>query len=187
MTLDELNEKLTQNSIDTSDWWSSGKKDIQSLLDELNKWRCELEVIDWVLTRIISLVWVDIYHTDNNDLKYNLREIKQVLKNGTEVINDFDHSVWLKMEGTETPITAMRRWMREILKLKWFVDIKKWTKNRINKTSKSYPGLASQYIRYWFSAKLNNDQFNPDWYIDKQKDKTFYFEWNRVEKSEEEK
>lgn len=186
MVLKELNEKLNESWIDISDWGKGNHKDIKSLQQELQNWECSLEVLDWVLTRVVSLVWVDIFHTDKNGVKYNLRETKQVFKNGTEESRNFEHSVGEKMEWNETPITAMRRWLRDVLDLKGFVDIKKWTQNRMSKLSTSYPGLTSQYVRYWFTAKLNNDQFKPEGYIEKQKDKTLYFEWNIVEEVEEE-
>jgi hypothetical protein len=46
-----------------------------------------------VLTRVINLVGVDIFHTNKEGVLFNLRETKQVLKNGTETVREFEHSV----------------------------------------------------------------------------------------------
>ena len=60
---------------------------------EITKGECKLEVIDGVLTRVINLVGVDIFHTNKEGVLFNLRETKQVLKNGTETVREFEHSV----------------------------------------------------------------------------------------------
>ena len=186
MDLTELNEKLKENGIDTSNWGKWSTKDLKSLQNEITKGECKLEVIDWVLTRVVNLVWVDIFHTNKEGVLYNLREIKQVLKDGTENIREFEHSVWEKILWNETPISAMRRWIHDVLSVDNFVDIRKGTQNRLSKASKSYPNLNNLYNRFWFTAKLNNDQFKSKWYTEVKKDKTSYFEWNIIEVEVEE-
>lgn len=181
MALTELNEKLNENGIDISAWGKWDSKDLKSLQNEITKGECKLEVIDGVLTRVINLVGVDIFHTNKEGVLFNLRETKQVLKNGTETVREFEHSVWEKMVWNETPISAMRRWIHDILSVENFVDIRKGTQNRLSKASTSYPNLSVLYNRFWFTAKLNNDQFKSKGYIETKKDKTTYFEWNIVE------
>ena len=127
------------------------------------------------------LVGVDIFHTNKEGVLFNLRETKQVLKNGTETVREFEHSVWEKMVWNETPISALRRWIHDVLSVDNFVDIRKGTQNRLSKASTSYPNLSVLYNRFWFTAKLNNDQFKSKWYTEVKKDKTTYFEWNIVE------
>ena len=93
MDLTELNEKLKENGIDTSNWGKWSTKDLKSLQNEITKGECKLEVIDWVLTRVVNLVWVDIFHTNKEGFLYSLGEIKQVLKDGIDNIREFEHWV----------------------------------------------------------------------------------------------
>jgi hypothetical protein len=46
--------------------------------------------------------------------------------------------------------------------------------------SPSYPGLKSHHIYHNFEVSLNDQQFNPDGYIEDQEDKTTYFIWEEI-------
>jgi hypothetical protein len=36
------------------------------------------------------------------------------------------------------------------------------------------------HYRYWFKAILTDEQYNPEWYIEKQEDKDTYFVWKKI-------
>ncbi len=178
MKISEIKQMLTYNKIDYSDWWIGNTKNIESLLDEINKWESSLEVVDGILTRIVKVVWAEVKYKSSENKKYSLIEEKQVFRNGSERIRDYgSYPLWEKMKMGEDPIEAMRRWIKEELWIMDIVNIKYDEENKNIEKSKSYPNLLSQYIRYYFTVNITDNQFNKDWYIEMQEDKKTYFSW----------
>ena len=178
----ELIELLRASSIDFSMWWKWKTKTLKSLYLEIKKGETILDYDEnWKILRKLQVVWADIFYTSPEWIVFNLREKKQVFNDNRWVrYRKFDYSVWEKMIIGESPIEAMRRWIKEELGIMSIVDIKEWKQDQQLWDSNSYPGLPTDHYRYWFKAILTDEQYNPDWYIEYQKDKTTFFEWRNI-------
>lgn len=178
MKINEIEQMLTDNNIDYSNWWTGSTKSLESLLNEINDWESSLEVVKGILTRVVKVVWAEVKYESSENKKFRLIEEKQVFKNGSERTRDYGwYPLWEKMKMDEEPIGAMRRWIQEELWIMDIIDIEYDEENEDLRKSKGYPDLLSQYIRYYFTINLRDNQFNKDWYIEIQEDKKTYFSW----------
>lgn len=55
-----------------------------------------------------------------------------------------------------------------------------WRDRTSFRGSNSFPGLNTQYIVHKVDAALGGDQFKPEGYVERQKDKDVYFKWRKV-------
>lgn len=181
-TINTLRKQLSAGGIDTSSWGTGQAKTLAHL-------QREIELGETVLTtgkngellRKVVGGGADIYYQSPDGKRYRLKEDRQIFKDGRERRRDLGQAVSEKMKPGEDPQTAMIRGVEEELGISGKILLTATGTVEERVSSPSYPGLESQYIRHTFQVTLNDEQFNPEGYVEEQVDKSTYFVWEEVE------
>lgn len=178
----KLEQQLKQAGIDISSWGTGEAKTLEDLKKEIE---CGETVLvtgkKGELLRKVEVCDANVYYISPEGKKYLLREDKQVFKDGRVRRRHLGQSVSEKMKPGEKPADAMIRGIQEELGIKGKIAITEIGTDEQTIGSPSYPGLQSQYIHHKYEVFLNAEQFNPDGYVEEQKNKTTYFVWEEVE------
>ena len=180
ITEDDLVSKLKEYSIPIEYWGKGYAKTIGHLLDELKNDECVIIDKDGYLVRYIEFVGIRVYYKDGNDT-WVLKEDRQEFKDGRVRRRTMPSSVSEKMKFGEDPMLSAIRGIKEELD----IDV---TENQLIKRreldydggSQSYPGLKSKYKGHQYTCYLKSHQFNPDGYVEVQKDKSTFFVWEKI-------
>lgn len=175
-----LKEILHKYNIPIDLWGTGQSKTINNLLDELENNECSLEESDNKITRYIEFVGVKIYYT-KGDEKFILKEDRQEFNDGRNRRRNMPNSVSEKMIFGEDPVVASIRGVKEELGIK--IDENQLIKHsnlNYNGGSLSYPGLETKYKGHKFICNLIDTQYNPNGYIEIQKDKKTFFIWKKI-------
>lgn len=177
----DLTNKLKKYDIPVELWGTGKSKTIKHLLDELNGDECYLEESENKITRYIEFVGVKIYYTDENDVRWALKEDRQEFNDGRTRRRNMPSSVSEKMKFGEDPLVGAIRGIKEELG----IDIKahQLTKRRdlhYNGGSLSYPGLDTKYKGHQYNCQIEKEQFDSNGYIEIQKDKKTFFNWVKI-------
>jgi hypothetical protein len=180
-TIEDLSLKLKEYGIPYDSWGKGHAKTVGHLLDELKNEECSVIDEQGYLVRYIEFVGIKIFYKDKNGNKYYLKEDRQIFKDGRERRRIMQSSVSEKMKfGEDAEISAVRGIEEELgIKIDQAQLIKK---NNLSYDggSQSYPGLKSKYKGHVFICNLRHDQYNPIGYIERQKDKSTYFIWEKI-------
>ncbi len=133
------------------------------------------------LVRYIEFVGIKIYYVDKDEELWILKEDRQEFRDGRIRRRDMPSSVSEKMKFGENPMIAAVRGIKEELGVE--IEESQLTKRRdldFNGGSISYPGLRAKYKGHQFICYLNHNQFNPNGYIELQKDKSTFFTWKKI-------
>jgi len=181
---DVLKKQLADAGIDISSWGTGQAKTLAHLQEEIKSGETILITGETgKLLRKVVIVGADIYYRSSSGEEYRLREDRQVFKkDGRERRRDLGQAVSEKMKPDQDPKTAMIYGIQEELGISGKINLTKTGTDEQKTISFSYPGLEAQYIRYKFQAVLNDEQFNPDGYVEEQPDKSTYFIWEEVKK-----
>ena len=178
---DELISLLEEFNIPLQKWGTEGYKTINHLWNELLDKECVLSEKDGKLIRDVEFVGAKIIYKKDG-VNYRLWEDRAVFNDGRIRIRQIPHSMAEKFKSGENPKDALIRGLEEELGIEinnnQFVY---YDKNRFENNG-DYPGIHSFHNGYYYFIPLNDKQFNPKGYIEKQKDKTNYFVWRKVEK-----
>jgi hypothetical protein len=168
------------NNINLGLWGIGEAKTAAHLVDEVQEGEAILEIVDGCILRKIQPISIAIYSPTQP--KLILREVKQVFNDGRVRERNLPDkcSVAEKVNVlyNETPEKAAIKGILEELKIQ--VDPSQLIyKRQYSKTgpSRSYPGIITEKEIHIFECKFTQDQFNPDGYIEEQKDKTNHFKW----------
>lgn len=180
ITEDDLVSKLKEYSIPIEYWGKGYAKTIGHLLDELKNDECVIIDKDGYLVRYIEFVGIRVYYKDGDDT-WVLKEDRQEFKDGRVRRRTMPSSVSEKMKFGEDPMLSAIRGIKEELD----IDV---TENQLIKRreldydggSQSYPGLKSKYKGHQYTCYLKSHQFNPDGYVEVQKDKSTFFVWEKI-------
>lgn len=164
------------------DIWGTGKsKTTQHLLNEIEEEECTLVEEDGGLVRYIEFVGIKIFYTDKDGFRWFLKEERQEFNDGRIRRRNIPNSVSEKMKFGEDPLISAIRGIREELG----VDIKghQLSKRRdlhYDGGSTSYPGLDTKYKGHRFLCEFKDEDFNPNGYIEIQRDKKTFFVWEKI-------
>lgn len=176
-----LRNQLEAAGISTSEWGKGEAKTLRHLVQELDEGDCTLLVdAQGALTRTVVVGGANVFYNSPEGVRYRLLEEKQVFTDGRERKRDLGHAVSEKMKPGEDPTDAMVRGIREELGIHGEIAITYQGQMEKTITSPSYPGLTSRYLNHKFTVHLQDAQFNPDGYVEKQSDKTTYFVWEKL-------
>jgi hypothetical protein len=176
-TIGELTNTLTKFSVPIDSWGTGESKSIDHLFDEIKNGECHVEDAGGYLVRYIEFVGIRIFYKENDEI-WHLKEDKQVFNDGRTRRRNIPSSVSEKMKFGEDPRLSSVRGIKEELG----VDIEepqliKMRDINYNGDSLSYPGLKSIYKGYQFTCYLTKEQYDPNGYIEVQKDKSTFFKW----------
>lgn len=176
-----LERQLKNAGIDNSTWGTGQAKTLANLQKEIESGETVLVTgKEGELLRKVVVGSADIYYVSPDGKKYRLKEEKQVFKDGRERRRDLGAAVSEKMKPDEDPKGAMIRGIQEELGINGEITLTETGADNQTIISPSYPDLQSQYIRHKFEAVLNDEQFNPEGYVEEQSDKSTYFVWEEV-------
>jgi hypothetical protein len=177
----DLEVLLQESGIDLSLWGKGEAKTLGHLQKEINEGETNLvKDNEGKLLRKVLVGGTDVFYTSSEGKKFKLKEEKQVFKDGRERRRDLGQAVLEKIKPDEDPKEAMIRGVKEELGIEGDLEmLDKGTEEKYV-MSPSYPGLQSQYVRFKFEITLDDNQFNPDGYIENQADKSTYFIWEEI-------
>lgn len=177
-------QQLEDAGIDVSNWGKGGAKTIEHLQREIDSGEAELVTNEQgELLRKVTIGQADVFYISPEGKKFYLKEEKQIFKDGRKRERELDPSIAEKMKPDESPAEAIERGIREELGVEGELEIKQIGVDEEINESPSFPGLKSQYSLYKFEAMFNDDQFNPDGYIEEQEDKNTYFVWEELDEN----
>lgn len=187
--LSALQQRLRGAGIDTAEWGTGAGKTLEHLQKEIEGGETVLVTgEDGELLRRVVVGGADVFYTSPDGKRYRLSEDRQVFADSDgedgesrERRRNLGHSVSEKMKPNEDPEEAMVRGIREELGVEGEIDLTATGTEEQLRSSPSYPGLQSQYIRHGFEATLSDQQFRPEGYVEIQEDKSTYFVWKEVE------
>ena len=176
-----LKNQLKIAGIDVAKWGIGEAKTINHLKREIEEGEIEL-VIDTNgrLFRKVEVSGADVLYTSPEGKKYRLKESKQIFKDGRERHRDLGQAVSEKIKLNEKPTEAIIRGITEELGINGPISFTNIGIEQKVIDSPSYPGFLSQFTTHKFRLELNDEQFNPKGYIEKQSDKNTYFIWEEV-------
>ena len=173
-------DMLKKYNIDTDLYGTGTFKTIGHLYKEIEEGETILSEENGNLVRMVEFVGARIlYKLDGKWLR--LYESKQVFKDGrVRKRVHMPYSAAEKFKTGEDPKEVIVRGIKEELGL----DITKEQftfYNRVEtENNDDYPGILSKHIGHEFLVVLNESQYNPDGYIERQSDKDVYFEWRSI-------
>ena len=180
-TIEELESKLKEYNIPYENWGKGYAKTVNHLLDELKNDECAIIDEQGYIIRYIEFVGVRVFYKDKSGVKYQLKEDRQVFKDGRERRRTMQSSVAEKMKfGEDADLSAVRG-IKEELGID--IDPNQLIKRRdlfYDGGSQSYPGLKSKYKGHVFNCTLIDSQYKPEGYVEVQKDKSTYFIWEKM-------
>lgn len=170
-------QMLKNKGIDTELYGTGTFKTIGHLYQEIHEGETELTDEDGQLVRRVQFVGARIlYKKDGEWLR--LYEEKQIFKDGRERRRtNMPYSAAEKFKSGEDPKEVIVRGMKEELKLDITKDQFTFYNKKEIENNDDYPGIKSFHIGYEFLVVLNDEQYNPDGYIERQSDKDVYFTW----------
>ena len=177
-SIEDLKRKLVEFSIPVEEWGTGYAKTIEHLYNEILEEESIIKEIDGYLVRQIEYVGVRVLYKDENEITWLLKEDRQEFKDGRTRRRNMESSVSEKMKfGEDSTISAIRG-IKEELGIDVSMDqLIKQRPHFYDGGSQSYPGLKSKYKGNHFTCYLNDNQFNPDGYVENQKDKSTFFIW----------
>jgi hypothetical protein len=169
----DLKSYLMNYGIPVDEWGKGYAKTIGHLEKEIESEECSLVEDNGTLIREIEFVMCEIFY---NDLK--LKEEKQIFKDGRERTRVKESSMSEKMKIGEDPLNSLIRGIEEELGVNVREDqlISQGVIRR-ESVSESFPGLTTRYLGHKFSCVFDDSQYNPEGYVEHQKDKSTYFIW----------
>jgi len=170
-------QMLKDKGIDIQLYGTGTFKTIGHLYQEIEEGETELTDENGQLVRRVQFVGARIlYKKDGEWLR--LYEEKQIFKDGRERRRtNMPYSAAEKFKSGEDPKEVIVRGMKEELKLDITKDQFTFYNKKEIENNDDYPGIKSFHIGYEFLVVLNDEQYNPDGYIERQSDKDVYFTW----------
>ncbi|CAG7580841.1 MAG: putative GDP-mannose mannosyl hydrolase [uncultured marine phage] len=179
-SMEELVEYLKKFNIPLHRYGTGGYKTVAHLLAEIKEGETVLTEKDGKLHRDVEFIGARVIYKKDGDT-FRLYEEKQVFKDGrTRVRSKMPYSMAEKFKSGEDPKEGIIRGFKEELDVVITKDqFAFYNKVNIDEDS-DYPGILSHHIGHEFIVMFNDDQYNPDGYIERQSDKDVYFGWRKV-------
>lgn len=179
ISAETLRWHLVRADIPVSEWGQGSAKTLEHLLQEIKNGESQISISPDAtrIKREVSVAWLDVLHLSANGTVLALREARQEYSDGRVRKRSLDWSLGEKMMPNENPATAAARALQEELGVAEPETLHFLGSEKTKHTADSYPGLESHYNMHTFVATLDEAAFNPSGYIERQADKTNYYEW----------
>ena len=177
--LPQLIEILHAAGIDTSLFGKGSAKTLKDLKKEIDLGESILLYnANNELIRCVEIVTADVFYRDDNGNIWQLKEEKQIFKDGRIKIRVREKALSEKVRPGENSHEAIRRGLKEELGISP-KEIERKEKSLQSFISWSYPGLQSTYISHHFIVEIEEKDFHRDGYREEQEEKTIYFVWEK--------
>lgn len=182
-TLEELKSYLSGFNIPLEKYGTGTYKTVNHLLNEIKEGETKLVEEGEELHRYVEFIGARVIYKDKDNQLWRLYETNQVFKDGRKrVRKNMPYSMAEKFKGGEDPKMGAIRGMKEELGIDISKDQFVFYNTKVIREDGDYPGIKSIHKGHEFLVILNDDQFDPDGYIERQPDKNVYFGWKRVSK-----
>jgi len=176
-----LRSQLENAGINISNWGTGKAKTIEHLQKEIEEGETVLTTNEnGELIRNLNVVSSDIYYISKEGKQYRLKEEKQVFQDGRERKRGLEYAISEKIKADEDPEKAIIRGIEEELGIEGDIKTNKIEIEINTIESPSYPGLKTEYNIHKFKTILNEKQFNPNGYIERQDGLTTFFVWEEI-------
>jgi hypothetical protein len=176
LTKKSLEDYLLKFKIPISEWGSGSSKTINHLLKEIIRGETKLIEENNDLIREVSALSIIVTYKN-----LILKEDYQEFNDGRVRRRKMEASVAEKMDKNDKNIIeSVKRGIKEELDI--HIDsgqISQLDVISTNRESMSYPGIMSKITLHKFHIELDENQFNPDGYVEVQEDKKTVFKWIR--------
>ena len=178
-TDDDLMYKLNKYDVPLDIWGTKGYKTLDHLKDEIEEGETILTEENGELVRRVVFVGGRVIYKKDG-VNYRLYESKQVFKDGRVRKRNLPYSIAEKFKSGENHEDSIIRGMEEELGVK--VNKNQFAfYNKVEiENNADYPGIRSYHTGYEYLVILNENQYNKEGYIERQKDKDVYFEWRII-------
>ena len=164
--------KKLLESLPIAQYGKGQAKTVEHLLKEIESGEAQIVWEGGKPVRVVNLVCVEVVSEDGEQ---QLVEEKQVFSDGRVR----ERGIWgvsEKLKPNEDPYEGAIRAMKEELGVE-NCSIQFDSTEREENESPSYPGLTTRYLKTNYTAKVWHEDYRPEGYVEKQKDKTTYFVW----------
>ena len=169
---------LKKHNVSYQSWGTGSSKTLAHLEREINEGETILVEESGKLYRLTSVMHVRVFHK-NNERELVLREDRQEFTSGRiRTRPDLKGSVAEKLKvGESNHENVVRRALEEELGVKYTSNIRVLETTTEETDSPSYPGLRARFVNHFAEAYIDDRDFKPEGYVERQKDKTTYFVW----------
>ena len=175
-TRQKLEQFLSKNNVDTTQWGKGMAKTIQHLFYELIKGECELYLKDGKFERDVEALSITVFYKTER-----LEEEYQKMKDGRFRRRTLNASIGEKLTKDDVNLNeAVKRALEEELSISGITDDQitpKGETNRHDKSSQDFPGITMNLKLHQFDVHLKYKQYHPYGYVEHQDDKDIYFVW----------
>ena len=157
-------------------WGTKGYKTLNHLLSEIEEGETVLSEVNGELVRRVEFVGARVIYRKGK-VNYRLYEEKQVFKDGRTRKRNLPYSMAEKFKAGEDHEESIIRGMEEELDIVINKDQFVFYNKKEIKNDDDFPGIKSTHTGYEYLVILNENQYEPDGYIERQSDKDVYFTW----------
>lgn len=176
----ELEALLVEHKVPIERWGRGKAKTLEHLLSEVKSGEVVLKKRGGRLIRYLRVAALTVLYTDGENT-LTLVEKEQVFADGRVRRRKF-LGIGEKIPLGERPADAAYRALKEELKIMSKPPLRARRRYaRAVKESGSYPGLLTRFVFFPFDVYLSHDDYRAEGYIERQKDKTTYFVWKKLE------
>lgn len=174
----EVKKLLQKYGVPVEQFGTGKAKTLEHLAQEILEGETVLVDKDGEIVRRVELVHIDVRFTQNG-VELQLVEDKQVFTDGRERRRGLT-GISEKMKPGENPSISAKRALVEEIGVDSRTDIQSMGTEEETKTSPSYPGLSTEYLRHEMMTTISEEDFRKDGYTEVQPDKTTYFVWRSI-------
>ena len=164
--------KKLLESLPIAQYGKGQAKTVKQMIEEIESGESQIIWENGKPIRVINLVCVEVVSEDGEQ---QLVEEKQVFSDGRVR----ERGIWgvsEKLKPNEEPYEGAIRAMKEELGVE-NCSIQFDSIEKEENESPSYPGLLTRYLKLNYQARVWDEDYKPEGYVEKQKDKTTYFVW----------
>lgn len=171
---------LNKYDVPVEEYGTGGYKTTGHLYSEIAEGETELTEENGELIRKVSFVGARvIYKLDGKWMR--LYEDKQIFKDGRmRRRTNMPYSAAEKFKTGEDPKEVIVRGVKEELDIDISTEQFIFYNTRKVENNEDYPGIKSFHTGYEFMVILNEDQYVPDGYVERQADKDVIFKWKPI-------
>lgn len=174
----DITTQLRKYNLPLGEWGTGSAKTIKHLAKEILEGETGLFEENGEIIRRVEVAHLDV-RCVTNGVEWQLLEDRQVFVDGRERRRGLT-GLSEKMKPGEDSLLSARRALSEELGVNIPVQIEESRIERETRTSPSYPGLKTEYLRHEFTTYLPDSEFRFEGYSEVQLDKTTYFVWKEM-------
>lgn len=179
----DLLDLLKKFNVPLDEWGKGSAKTVAHLYNEVKEGETILKEEGDKLVREVEFVGARVIYKKEDGEILRLYEDKQVFKDGRiRKRKTMPYSMAEKFKAGEDPKASVIRGMKEELGIE--INKEQFVfYNRVRKNiNDDYPGIDSYHTGHEFLVLLNDEQYDPEGYIERQPDKDVHFTWRPISK-----